>query len=170
MPDPTLNLPSKRCETSYREALAEAHAEGRHFDIDLIGLDFDHLLEKLEGERRGDHLPPGCVPQTTLWLELEGKYLGRVAIRHMMNETLLLIGGHIGYDIRPSERRAGFGTIALRLALPRARKLGLKRVLITCDDDNVASRRIIERNGGLFENAVDHAGVRKLRFWVDLKS
>lgn len=167
MPDPTLNRPSKRCEASYRQALAEAHLEGRQLDVDAADLNFERLLEQLDAERRGEHLLPGRVPQTTLWLELDGKYLGRVAIRHMLNEHLLLVGGHIGYDIRPTERRAGYGTIALRLALPKALELGLERVLITCDEENVASRRNIERNGGVLENVVEHAGVRKLRFWLD---
>ena len=170
MHEPTLNMPSRRCEASYREAVAESHREGRQLDIDLVGLDFETLLGRLEAERRGENLPPGRVPQTTFWLELEQKYLGRAVIRHMLNETLLLIGGHIGYDIRPSERRHGYGTLALRLALPKARELGLERALITCDEENVASRRIIEGNGGLLENVAEHAGIRKLRFWVELES
>ncbi|TSB21636.1 GNAT family N-acetyltransferase [Streptomyces benahoarensis] len=78
------------------------------------------------------------------------------------HDFLLAHGGHIGYDVRPTARRRGHATAMLRAALPRARVLGLDRVLITCDATNTASRKVIEACGGLFE---DRRGV-KLRFWV----
>jgi predicted acetyltransferase len=97
-----------------------------------------------------------------------GAYIGRVSIRHELNEQLLRIGGHIGYEVRPGMRRRGHGTRALRLALDEARKLGLRRVLLTCDPENIASTKIIERNGGRLEEDVPKGGERVRRYWIDL--
>jgi predicted acetyltransferase len=80
-------------------------------------------------------------------------------------------GGHIGYTVRPSDRRKGYGSTLCRLMLEEAwSRLGLRRVLITCDTDNVGSARIIQKNGGVFESEVrsDHSGKRVSRYWVDL--
>lgn len=106
--------------------------------------------------------PAGYVPETILWW-IEGKeYLGRLAIRHRLTPQLREVGGHIGYDVRPSARRHGHATAMLRTALPLARALGIDRALITCDADNLGSRKVIERNGGTL---ADRRG-NKLRFWV----
>lgn len=106
--------------------------------------------------------PPGFVPSTTLWWIDDEKYLGRLAIRHRLTPNLLELGGHIGYDVRPTARRRGHATAMLRGALPVARGLGIESALVTCDVTNVGSRRVIEANGGVLE---DQRGV-KLRFWV----
>jgi predicted acetyltransferase len=90
--------------------------------------------------------------------------LGRIAIRHRLTPQLREVGGHIGYDVRPSARRCGRATAMLRAALPVARTLGIESALVTCDVDNVASRTVIERNGGMLE---DQRG-DKLRFWVPI--
>src|SRR5947208_8675631 len=95
---------------------------------------------------------PGWVPCTTLWYVEGTEYLGRLAIRHRLTEWLREYGGHIGYDVRPSARRRGHATAMLKTALPIAKRLGIDDVLITCDADNVASRRVIEANGGRFDD------------------
>ena len=89
-------------------------------------------------------------------------------------------GGHIGYSIRPSYRRRGYGHRILQLALEKCGDLGMERVLVTCDEDNAASRRIIEANGFVFESGMmmddvvaraagrAAAKVRKLRLWFEL--
>ena len=79
--------------------------------------------------------------------------------------------GHIGYDIRPSKRKQGYGSKILELALPKAKELDIERVLLTCDETNTGSRRIIEKNGGVLENQVKNpeTGVDKLRFWIDVR-
>ncbi|HEY8238695.1 MAG TPA: GNAT family N-acetyltransferase [Candidatus Limnocylindrales bacterium] len=106
--------------------------------------------------------PAGFVPDTELWL-VDGKaWLGRVAVRHRLTPNLLEMGGHIGYDVRPSARRRGHATAMLREALVVARDLGIGPALVTCDVGNVGSRAVIERNGGVLED--ERAG--KLRFWV----
>jgi predicted acetyltransferase len=102
------------------------------------------------------------VPCTTLWWVEGDDYLGRLAIRHRLNDFLLDVGGHIGYDVRPSARRQGHATAMLLGALPWARGLGIERALVTCDDDNVASIRVIEAAGGELE---DVRGVKR-RYWV----
>src|SRR5690242_3199976 len=84
-----------------------------------------------------------------LWWVDGDEYLGRIAIRHRLTAQLRASGGHIGYDVRPSARRRGHATAMLRAALPVARALGVDSALVTCDAGNVASRRVIERNGGV---------------------
>jgi len=102
------------------------------------------------------------VPDTELWWVDGDEYLGRIAIRPRLTPALLEVGGHIGYDVRPSARRRGHATEMLRQALAIAHGLGIDRALITCDADNVGSRTVIERNGGVLE---DRRG-NKLRFWA----
>jgi predicted acetyltransferase len=114
--------------------------------------------ESTESARR----PAGWVPWTARWWVDGDGYLGRIQIRHRLTERLLEWGGHIGYDMRPSARRQGHATAMLAAALPVAAGLGIDRALLTCDADNVASRRVIEANGGGYED--ERGG--KLRFWV----
>ena len=106
--------------------------------------------------------PAGYVPATELWWVDGSEFLGRVGIRHRLTPRLLEIGGHIGYDVRPSARRRGHATAMLRDALIVARGIGIESALVTCSVDNVGSRTVIEMNGGVLED--ERAG--KLRFWV----
>ena len=92
------------------------------------------------------------MPATTYWWTDGDTYLGRINIRHRLNDYLREVGGHIGYDIRPTARRQGHATAMLAAALPRAAGLGIEKALITCDADNTASRKVIETNGGVFED------------------
>lgn len=102
------------------------------------------------------------VPSTTYWWVDGDEYIGRISIRHRLTPRLLEIGGHIGYDVRPSARRRGHATAMLRAVLPLAHALGIDPALLTCDTDNIASRKVIEANGGVFEDV--RSG--KLRYWV----
>ncbi|MDR2977107.1 MAG: GNAT family N-acetyltransferase [Streptococcaceae bacterium] len=97
----------------------------------------------------------------------DGRIVGLVQIRHELNDFLLEIGGHIGDMIRPKERRKGYGTEQIRLALEKCRELGIPRVLVTCDRDNIASAKTIQKNGGILENEVMDADVVKQRYWID---
>ena len=106
-------------------------------------------------------LRKGWVHCTYFWMVEGDELIGYVAIRHRLSPWLLDQGGHVGYGVRPSRRREGHATRALGLALVEARALGIERALVTCDHDNVASRRTIERNGGVLE---DRRG-DKLRYW-----
>ena len=109
------------------------------------------------------------MPATALWLVDNGEFIGSLSLRHRLNENLLKMGGHIGYSIRPSARKRGYGTKILELALPIAKSLGIDKVLVTCDDDNTGSAKIIEKNGGVLENKVEHEGKLKRRYWIENK-
>jgi predicted acetyltransferase len=102
------------------------------------------------------------VLNTNLWWVDNDRYIGRMSIRHDLNDWLREAGGHIGYDVRRSRRRQGHATAMLAAALRIAHDLGIEQALLTCDVDNVASRRVIERNGGVLED--ERHG--KLRYWV----
>ena len=108
--------------------------------------------------------PEGLVPSDCYWVTEDDAVIGFLMLRRELNDFLRVYGGHIGYSIRPSYRRRGHASRALALALDRARELGLDRVLITCDEDNVASARTIESQGGVYESTVDV----KRRYWIDL--
>lgn len=124
------------------------------------------LVQSLRDGERGIGLPEGWVPCTTYWIidsAQPERVLGSLALRHHLdNDFLLEYGGHIGYGVRPSERRRGVASAALHAALPRARALGLDQVMLTCDDANLPSRATIETCGGIFERM---AGQRR-RYWI----
>jgi predicted acetyltransferase len=106
--------------------------------------------------------PRAYVPFTELWMDQDGEYVGRISLRHELNELLWTWGGHIGYSVRPSARGRGHASSALRQMLEVARERGLTEVLVTCDPDNEASRRTIEGAGGVYEDTREG----KRRYWV----
>lgn len=111
---------------------------------------------------------PGWVPAFTL-LAWDGKLLvGMINIRHRLNDYLLAFGGHIGYSVRKSCRRRGYAAQMLALGLEECRKLGLSRVLVTCDQHNIASARTIQKNGGILENEVSEGTGITQRYWIAL--
>lgn len=115
--------------------------------------------------------PPGYVPANTfLCLRVaDRRLIGFVDIRHKLNDDLLNYGGHVGYSIRPDERGKGYGKRQLALALAKCRELGLTRALVCCQADNQRSRRVIESQGGQFEDARQEPGNGlALRYWFDL--
>ena len=94
--------------------------------------------------------------------------VGAVNIRHYLNESLLLNGGHIGDGVRPSERRKGIATKMIGLALRECRQLGIDKVLMVCDRDNIGSAKSIMNNGGILENEIEVDGVIEQRYWIAL--
>ena len=129
--------------------------------------DFDNYLAHLERKQPTENL----VPDSVFFLldEDRNRLLGAVDIRHSLNDGLLQRGGHIGDGIRPSERRKGYGTEIVRLALKECKKLGIDKVLMTCDKDNTASAKTIVRNGGVLENEFINAdGKIEQRYWITL--
>jgi predicted acetyltransferase len=134
------------------------------------GMSFARYLEVLADQERGVNLPANHVPETFLFAFKDRRIVGRVTIRHALNEVLARGGGHIGYVVVPEFRRQGCATEILRQALQIAGdRLGLARVLVTCDDDNRGSIRTIEKNGGILEGVVSGAGLEKpkRRYWID---
>ena len=129
--------------------------------------DFDFYLEHLECKAATD----GRVPDSVFFLldEERNRLLGAVNIRHCLNDALLKEGGHIGDGVRPSERRKGYATEMIRLALEECRKLGIEKVLMICDKANVGSARSIIKNGGVLENEfVNSDGEMEQRYWITL--
>jgi len=125
-----------------------------------------------------NYMDPATVPegkvQATQFLtvrEADDRLVGMIQVRHTLNDYLRKFGGHIGYSIRPGERRRGYATEQLRLVLPWCKGLGLDRVLITCYVNNEGSRRTILKNGGTYEctNCDPDRDGRKLElYWIDL--
>lgn len=111
----------------------------------------------------------GLVPATMLLaFNNEEKLIGMIDIRHYLNDFLLAAGGHIGYSVRPDQRKKGYATQMLAQALTICKERGMKRCLLTCDRDNIASVKVIERNGGVLENEVEQEGVFIRRYWIEL--
>lgn len=171
MNNPKLIKPSLKYEKSYREAFAEPGI-GRG-DIQLMmpekGESFADFINRMRDEAKGVNLKKRKVPASVFWLIDDEEFIGRFSVRHKLNKTLRKYYGHIGYLVRPSKRRQGYGKKILELGLEKARKLGLTETLITCDLDNIPSRKIIEAHGGKFENQVPLKGKPdKLRYWIRL--
>lgn len=134
------------------------------------GMAYPEMLERLRKDRLGLELPEGRVPHTMLYGFVDGKIVGRVSVRHELNEKLRQRGGHIGYSVAEPYRKRGFATEMVRLGLDYCRGLGLKKIMVTCAEDNVPSRKIIEKHGGVLEDIVWDAEDEETicRYWIDL--
>ena len=140
-------------------------------DRDLIKNNFSAYICCLDEANQSIGLKPGYVPSTTFWLMAnDNQIIGECRLRHWLTTSLEHEGGHIGYVIRPSARRKGYGTCILALTLEKARDLRLNRVLLTCDTDNIGSARVIEKNGGkLASQGISNSSGKPIsRYWIDL--
>jgi predicted acetyltransferase len=143
--------------------------DGFEFALDYtIGSDFLAWLAHVEDERFGRNLPEGRVPATFEVAVVDGQIAGRISVRHELTEFLLLKGGHIGYGVLPPFRGRGVGKRLLQRGLEITKSLGIQRALVTCDADNLASRRIIESAGGRYESDYLQPGVTvpTRRYWI----
>jgi len=186
-----LAVPSTKYEASFLEGAAEFAAEGRlnstyadflGYDLDRLGRDLGTFVWDLKRLGERERLRSTGYQDRVLWLIDRGQYVGQSSVRPELNTPYLITyGGHIGYSIRPTRRGQSLGKRLLALALERAEAMGIAQVLVTCDADNMASKRIIEANGGQFESAMamgpdvlraegrsPQEPVDKLRYWVDL--
>jgi Predicted acetyltransferase len=125
---------------------------------------FGAFLQKHADATMGTGLAPGQVPQTMYWLYVDGILVGYAKLRHCLNDTLQKVGGHIGYAIRPSQRGKGFAKLILKEMLAKAKELGLEEVLLTCMQENAASRKVIEANAGILYDIEDG----ECRYWIRL--
>ncbi len=153
LPPIALVPPDVRLRETFLAGMRQFQAEGLPWwtggELASIEDDFPGFVAKklADATRRTDTF----VPATHLWGVAESRFVGRISIRHELSEALRVMGGHVGYDTVPSFRGRGVATSMLRAALPIARGLGLPEVLLTCDDHNAASIRVIERCGGVLE-------------------
>jgi len=168
--DLVLRVPRLSEEAEFLRAHRATSPSVRHFLHSYEeGMSFERYLEVLAEQERGESLPANHVPSTFLFAFAGTSIVGRVAIRHALNPYLERVGGHIGYVVVPEDRRQGYATAILRQSLQIARqKLGLERVLVTCDDDNVGSIKTIEKNGGVLESIVTgpDGDTLKRRYWI----
>jgi predicted acetyltransferase len=171
MTEPFLTRPIIEYQDSVIAAFREFEKEGRTppWHYDMLNFHFDEFVETLLARETDPQ--EGLVPQTDYWLIADGEFAGEINIRHALTESLERFGGHIGYRVRPSMRKKGYGTLQLQLVLPYCWAMGLERVLITCDDDNIGSYKIIEANGGVLLDKIDN-GRESLtrRYWISKPS
>lgn len=155
-------------EDAFRQAQEAMEREDFSFGFDYDeGMPWDDYVDRLAAQREGVGLAQGRVRAATLVADVDGVLVGRTSIRFELNAWLAEVGGHIGYCVLPQHRRRGHATEVLRQSLVVARDAGIPRVLLTCDEDNVGSRLVIERCGGIFErHAHNPDGPRKRRYWV----
>ncbi|MCI9435910.1 MAG: GNAT family N-acetyltransferase [Lachnospiraceae bacterium] len=144
-----------------------------HYVKSLDTMEQRHFMGKIhsrEERRSREETENGLVPDTTRFCLDKDRniFVGAVNIRHYLNDGLLRTGGHIGAGIRPGERRKGYATAMIGLALEECRKLGIDKVLITCDKDNIGSAKSIINNGGVLENEVEEDGHMEQRYWIQL--
>lgn len=177
---PELIEPHVRVRESFLASVEEFLAEGRGGHNTMLGdwramfadrwetdAGFDDFIAHLRADALPDSPRPAHhVPQSTWWLVDGDDYLGRISCRHRLNDWLLEYGGHVGYEVRASARRQGHATYMLRAVLPHVHALGIAPALLTCDDTNLASRKVIEGAGGVLEDKRE----AKLRFWVPTSS
>lgn len=174
MPEISLQKPQTRHRISYVEGIKELISEGYlagKLDLNDVALHFDEYLDRISKFESGVDLPDDFSPQSEFWLIRNSEeYIGTLKIRHRLgNEYLRLVGGHIGYYVRPSERSFGYGNLILSLGLKEASRLGLKAVLITCNESNFKSQKVIENNGGIYESTAYHVKTGKMkRYWFTL--
>lgn len=159
-------------ERSFLSALEQWDASAGFMFVQFYDpkMSFREYLQLLADYEAGRNLPDGFVPSTTLCGFVDDDLVGRLSIRHTLNEFLHRIGGHIGYGVLPQFRRQGHAKAMLALSLPIAKDLGINKVLVTCDDDNLGSIKTIESCNGTLENKVDGGPDKPLkrRYWIAL--
>ena len=167
-----LVTPSEKYYQSYIDAIEEYKQNNIH-TYDFFDVSKGDMFERMEDYRTGRNLPDGYVKATYFWMVDNDEFIGEISVRHSLTYSLLRFGGNIGYGIRYSHWNKGIGTIMLSKALAYAKDvLGLDKVLITCNDGNCGSARVIEKNGGILQdkiiNTIDGVDRLSRRYWIEL--
>ena len=151
------------------ESLAESPIINGSAGLDRLS-PIEDWLEELNKRSCEDTVPKGLVPSSTYLAvrEKDNYIVGMIDIRHYLNEYLTQVGGHIGYGVRKTERNKGYAKQMLKLALEKCKELKIKKVLITCDEDNIASEKVILSANAKLEDIRNVDGENKKRFWIDL--
>ena len=151
------------------ESLAESPIINGSAGLDRLS-SIEDWLEELNKRSCEDTVPKGLVPSSTyLGIREKDNYIvGMIDIRHYLNEYLTQVGGNIGYSVRKTERNKGYAKQMLKLALEKCKELKIKKVLITCNEDNIASEKVILSANAKFEDIRNVDGENKKRFWIDL--
>ena len=151
------------------ESLAESPIINGSAGLDRFS-SIEIWFEELNKRSCEDTVPKGLVPSSTyLGVREKDNYIvGMIDIRHYLNEYLTQVGGHIGYGVRKTERNKGYAKQMLKLALEKCKELKIKKVLITCDEDNIASEKVILSANAKLEDIRNVDGENKKRFWIDL--
>ena len=151
------------------ESLAESPIINGSAGLDRFS-SIEIWFEELKKRSCEDTVPKGLVPSSTyLGVREKDNYIvGMIDIRHYLNEYLTQVGGNIGYGVRKTERNKGYAKQMLKLALEKCKELKIKKVLITCDEDNIASEKVILSANAKLEDIRNVDGENKKRFWIDL--
>ena len=151
------------------ESLAESPIINGSAGLDRFS-SIEIWFEELKKRSCEDTVPKGLVPSSTYLAvrEKDNYIVGMIDIRHYLNEYLTQVGGHIGYGVRKTERNKGYAKQMLKLALEKCKELKIKKVLITCDEDNIASEKVILSANAKLEDIRNIDGENKKRFWIDL--
>ncbi len=171
----TLELRTLRMEdeSSFRSAIEEFARETPPWQF-AFGFDealpFSDYIALLDGQSRGVGVPSHFVPNTYFVGVVDGTIVGRLSLRHTLNEFLARIGGHIGYGVIPYQRRQGYATEMFRQVIPHCRLLGIENALISCDEENIASRKVIESFGANFSDTVQcpDSGTPIRKYWLKI--
>ena len=161
-----MNIKLVKLTVEYKKQLTDMMDEWLAVEKDFSPYAIRKNLETKEGEK------PGFVPDSVYFcLDIDRNiFVGAVNIRHYLNESLYKSGGHIGDGIRPSERKKGYATAMIGLALEKCKELGINKVLMTCDKTNIGSAKSIINNGGVLESEFEEDGVVEQRYWITLVS
>ena len=151
------------------ESLAESPIINGSAGLDRFS-SIEIWFEELKKRSCEDTVPKGLVPSSTYLAvrEKDNYIVGMIDIRHYLNEYLTQVGGNIGYGVRKTERNKGYAKQMLKLALEKCKDLKIKKVLITCDEDNIASEKVILSANAKLEDIRNVDGENKKRFWIDL--
>ena len=171
-----LVMPDLRYKSQYLDFISECSADIRECGMDFFmpissAKSLASDIETLTQQSTGDNLTDGWVPADTYWLfsKPEKKISGAVNIRHRLSEYLKFRGGHISYYIADSDRRKGYGTLILSLALQECRRMNIESVMISCARHNIGSKNIIKNNGGVFDSEDIEGDEVFERYWIELK-